>query len=414
MMSVVARSTALDVALVEHVATYSRRVRDAVDAQHQHESVCSPLGVWLLLCACLEAAEGAERERLEAVIGCSCGDAAKLLDAFLAAVPSALLAAIALWAREAAATESFARWRAGLPAAIERSPVPTQEQADAWADRNTLGLIPRFPLAVDGFDLVLASALATRVSWERPYEAIPARERFAPTSPWVDAVQRVLWTDATTNTAIVDTTAAGRVAVHAAVAQEDLSVVCVCADPSVDRASVFEAAREVGAQIATGSKPRSVSLFDLPLGDGHSWTIAEHEIATWQPNEKREMLTDVALPAWEIKSSLKLLDSPAFGAIAATAVLRRMIGDGPSDARQVALATFDRYGFKAAAVTVFAQAAAAMRHPPHTGVMRTASVRLDHPFAAIAFVGKPGGVDIRFRGLPVFEAWVHAPTEAPA
>ena len=408
------RSTAVDAALVTHVAAYSRRVRDAVLSQHQRESVCSPLGVWLLLCACLEAADGSEREQLEAVVGCSRDDAAELLNAFLAAVPSVLHAAVALWAREVVASESFVRWRDGLPAAIERGPVPTQEQADAWADRNTLGLIRRFPLEVGGFDLVLASALATRVSWERPYEAIPTRERFARSSPWVDVVERVLWTDRTVNTAIVDTGAAGRVAVHAAVAQEDLTVVCVCADPSIDRAGVFEAAHDVGARIATGSSPPSVSLFELPLGDGQAWTIAEHEIATRRPDEKLQQITDVALPAWEITSELKLLDSPAFGVSTAIDVLHQMIGAGPSDARQVALATFDRYGFKAAAVTAFAAAAAAMAHPPHRGVMRIASLRLDHPFAAIAFAGRPDGGDTRFRGLAVFEAWVAAPTEVPA
>jgi hypothetical protein len=84
----------------------------------------------------------------------------------------------------------------------------------------------------------------------------------------------------------------------------------------------------------------------------------------WRPGQRFEAIADMALPAWKIRSELALLSSPTFGAQAATDVLHQMIGDGPSDARQVALATFDRYGFKAAAITTFAVAASAMATRP--------------------------------------------------
>jgi hypothetical protein len=162
-----------------------------------------------------------------------------------------------------------------------------------------------------------------------------------------------------------------------------------------------------------GSRLPSKSLFDLAVGDGHSWTITERERPAWRSGQRFEAVTDVSLPTWEIRSELALLDSPAFGAQAATDFLHQLIGDGPSDARQVALATFDRYGFKAAAVTAFGVAVSAIATPSETGVERTAKVRLDHPFAAIAVVGRPSDSSTRFRGLPVFEAWVDTPTEVP-
>lgn len=407
-------STALDASLVERVSDYSERIRGDVLLQHERESVSSPLGIWVLLCACLQAAEGSEREQLELIVGCSREDAGECLDAFVSTVPSALHAAIALWVREALTSERFARWRSELPSQIERGPIPTPEQADAWADRNTLGLIKQFPIEPAAFDLVLASALATKVSWEHPFEVARAHERFSPSSPWLNAVERVLWTEVTMNTGIVDTEAAGLVAVHEAVAQEDLTVICVCADPAADRAEVFGAAHEIARHIATGSRLASMSLFDLPLGDGHSWTIAERDRPAWRPDQRFEAITEVALPAWEIRSELALLASPAFGAKAATEVLHQMIGAGPSDARQVALATFDRYGFKAAAITAFGVAASAMATPTETGVERTAKARFDHPFAAIAVAGQPSRPGTRFRGLPMFEVWVQTPTEVPA
>lgn len=407
------RSTPLDASLAEYVTGYSERIRGDVLEQHQGASVSSALGIWLLLCACLQAAEGTERDQLESIVGCSREDATDCLDAFLSDVPSALHGAVALWVRDQVVTERLEQWRSKLSPQIERGPVPTKAQADAWADRNTLGLIKQFPIPPDAFDLVLASALATNVSWEQRFEVAPAADRFSPSSPWIKAVERVLWTQLTTNTGIVATEAAGPVAVHEAVAQEDLTVICVCADAAADRADVFSAAHEVAGHVAAGSRLPSMSLFDVPLADGHSWTIAERERPARHHGQRFETITDVALPAWEIERELALLGSPGFGVQSATNVLHQMIGGGPSDARQVALARFDRYGFKAAAVTAIATASAGMRPPTETGVERTASLRLDHPFAALAVVGRPSDSTTRFRGLPVFEAWVQTPSEVP-
>jgi hypothetical protein len=90
-----------------------------------------------------------------------------------------------------------------------------------------------------------------------------------------------------------------------------------------------------------------------------------------------------------------------------------MIGDGPDDSRQVALAQFDRYGFKAAAVTGIG-IACSVSITNETGVERTAELRFDHPFAAIAVCREPWGDPTRFSGLPVFEAWIDIPSEVPA
>ena len=106
----------------------------------------------------------------------------------------------------------------------------------------------------------------------------------------------------------------------------------------------------------------------------------------------------------------------AFAADAATAVLQTVTAEsGPAAAEQVALATFDRHGFKAAAITMMAVAASVARVPDEIGIERTAQLRFDHPFAAIAVSGRPGTHrSTRFRGVPLFEAWVHSPTEAQA
>ena len=63
--------------------------------------------------------------------------------------------------------------------------MPTQAEADAWAERETLGLIRNLPLKIDHLTrIVLASALATRVSWEVPFEVVPAADASrAPPAP---------------------------------------------------------------------------------------------------------------------------------------------------------------------------------------------------------------------------------------
>ena len=135
-----------------------------------------------------------------------------------------------------------------------------------------------------------------------------------------------------------------------------------------------------------------------------------------QAGERVERISYVALPEWEIRSELDLMQSPTFGVTAATAALHHLIGEGYSASQQLSLATFDRYGFKAASISGLIMELGALSLPEN-GIERTASLRFDHPFAAIAVIGQPrwpapDQSPARFRGLPVFEAWVHTPVAA--
>jgi hypothetical protein len=83
------------------------------------------------------------------------------------------------------------RWRDGLPPGVTTGDIPTQEAIDAWANERTLGLIDRFPIQMDP-DLVclLATALATKISWDVPFEVVDAAA-LGP-SPWAASLNRVL------------------------------------------------------------------------------------------------------------------------------------------------------------------------------------------------------------------------------
>jgi hypothetical protein len=232
-------------------------------------------------------------------------------------------------------------------------------------------------------------------------------------------VKRVLWDQRPSRLAtITDTSRAGLVAVHVAVASEKLTVMSVSADPSIARDAVLDAAHEVGALMReAGSPARQVSLFELEPGRGHSWSVDEREVATDRPGERRETITDAYMPAWSLDSTLDLLSSATFGCQPALGALRNLIGPRPTEraeAVQAAVASFTRYGFKAAAITAAGFVSAARLAPEHRGLERTAALRFDHPYAVIALAGqldRPHD-ESEFFALPVFGAWVGAPQEA--
>jgi hypothetical protein len=413
--------------LAELVSAYAGRVSGAVLDQHGQGSVSSALGVWLLLAACASGAQGAHRAALEESLGCPAEEASRLLTAFTADPPQALHAAIALWVAVDDATPELASWTQGLPDEVQSGSMPSQSDADAWADRETLGLIRKFPLDIDEMTrIVLASALATKVSWEVPFDVVPAAGHCGAASPWRSGVSRLLWDGRAEERAMIARTqAAGVVAVHCAVAREDLTVVSVSAAPEVDRAPVLRGAYEVAATVCEDWGRGACSLYDLPLGAGHSWDISEREVPVFVPEPRLERIAGVALPAWRAEQELNLTMSPAFGTAPALETLRALIGPRPDDeceARQTALASFTRYGFEAAAVTGLGVRASAARLPSQRSVERTAVLRFDHPYAAVAIAGRAPGMrrgrsagppppDSPLSGLPLFTAWVDEPIE---
>jgi hypothetical protein len=305
---------------------------------------------------------------------------------------------------------------------VGTGPVPGQQELDAWAERHTLGLIDRFPVHNDGTLIwLLATALAARVSWERPFDLAPAAALGA-ASPWATALTRVLRTPPGPggrpapghDQFIAATEAAGEVAVHAASARGGMLVVSVAAAPEVPAADVLSAAYDLGVALATGRQVTRLSLFGLPLGEGPAWLIAEEPARTSAPGGREERCTAV-LPAWSAHSTHDLSD-PRLG----FATVRHALDPvDPWQARQAAMARYTRTGFEAGAVTTLAIALSAALESP--GVRRTAELRFGHPFAVVAVATGDGGRDGSHRpappgpwhGLPVFSAWVATPGDAP-
>ncbi|MFU8854731.1 hypothetical protein ACNAW0_27740 [Micromonospora sp. SL1-18] len=390
------------------LAHYAERLhRAAGDAHH----VASPLGAWLLLALTGPAATGDVRGRVEDALGTGADRAAAAAHALLAAPHPLVAAATALWERTPFA--ELAGWRATLPERTQTGPLPDQARLDAWAREHTYGLIDRFPITVTpDILLILAGALATKVSWAEPFQVAPA-EQLGPGSAWVGRLDRVLRTPGHGHRCWISSTGrAGDVAVHAAPArpvatpagEAGLLVVSVAAAPDVPAADVLAAAQEIAAGAPDGTEPGRRSLYDLPLGDTPLWTLREETVRTF----RREERVSAVLPCWSAESQHDL--TPAgFGFDAAARALGALLGlaKPPFDAVQSAVARYGRYGFEAAAVTAFAVATGL----PPEGIARVAELRFGHPYAVVAVATDSAGGP--WHGLPVYSAWVAEPAELP-
>src|SRR5215475_10356642 len=160
--------------LARCVAGYAARLHAATGPRHQ---VASALGAWLLLALAAPASSGPDREQLTGVLGCDADTATRYATELLAHPHPVVGSAAAVWTLAGIRLrEHFERWRDALPAAVARGDLPPQAELDAWAREHTLGLIDRFPVDSEGAWLVLASALATKVSWRLPFTLAPASE----------------------------------------------------------------------------------------------------------------------------------------------------------------------------------------------------------------------------------------------
>ncbi len=386
------------------VCRYAERFAELGGGRHH---VSSPLGAWLVLALAAPAATGKLAEVITDALGTDVDTAHRAATDLLSHPHPTVAVAAAAWTRPGLV--GLNGWTSGLPAPVATGPIPTQEQADAWAREHTLGLIERFPLDVDSALILLASALAARVSWAVPFELAPAAEL---RGPWSTELTQVLRTPRRRrhHAFIADTARAGRVVVHTADA-EGLQVTSVIAAHDVAPPDVLAATHQICVAWAAGNAlVPSVSLFDLPLGDHPLWTIAE------QHAPKRGEYVEALLPAWHADSTHDLCRTPELAFVAAAQSLQVLAGlGGDIAAAQRAVARYGRRGFEAAAVTALAVSLGLTSSPP-PGPYRTATARFAHPYAVVATTrgrNEPRhGRNDPWHGLPVFAAWITRPDDA--
>lgn len=378
------------------ISRYSARLHAAVGDRHH---VASPLGAWLLLALAAPASEGTDRQTLAEVLGCDIDLAARSAAELLADPHPLVAAAAGVWtAPEFQPAQAFRIWQAGLPGAVTTGDLPGQAGLDTWAREHTFGLIGTFPVDTSQAYLVLATALATKVSWQMPFQVAPAGS-LGSASAWAGRLERVLRTPegkgARGHTQFIAATPdLGDVIVHAASAVGGLLVVSVAALPDVPSAGALAAAHDIGHRLAIEETVERRNLAELRLGETPLWEVRE--------GMAEADTCSAVLPAWSASSQHDLTD-PALGFLAARRGLAP--GSDPWDARQAAMARYSRTGFEAAAVTAAAIAVAARLPALH----RHAELRFGHPYAVVALVQDASSP---WHGLPVFSAWVSEPENA--
>ncbi|HEY1616889.1 MAG TPA: hypothetical protein VGG25_04685 [Streptosporangiaceae bacterium] len=424
-------------ALIRGLAGYAARLHRQAGTGHH---VASPLGAWLLLALTAPAATGPDRERLTGLLDCDPERAARIAAALLEHPHPLVGCAVAAWtrpqtqprqarpgqaqprqaqpgqaqprpaqprpaqARPAQARPALASWQAGLPGGVATGPLPGRALLDRWARDHSFGMIDGFPLEVTpAVYLVLASALATRVSWDMPFELAPASE-LGPASRWAAGPGQVLRTPRGGQepgahlSFIAATPQAGDTAVHIARARDGLLVISAAAADAAPSA-VLAAAQQLGCAVAAGRRVTRRALADLPLGSAPLWRIREEQV---RGGSSQDQFTAV-LPAWSARTQLGL-DDPGLGfGLAAHA----LAGPDPWQASQAAAARYTRTGFEAAAVTAVTLRASARL--PGSGVRRAAELRFGQPHAVVAVATDPAGGP--WHGVPVFSAWITEPDD---
>jgi hypothetical protein len=386
----------------EMVSAYAAQFNRPLLGRH---AVSSPLGLWLLLALVGPATEGVARHDLEAVLGTTVDDAAARARTLLSEPHPAVSAVAAVWDRKLG--PAFDRWTRTLPDVVERGQMPNQAQANAWAQARTNGMINEFPLQIDELTrLVLASALACDISWATPLGMTDDLG-----GEFGSAISRALTLDFGIQL-VAETDAAGLVAVAAPRASSALDVLSVIAAPEVSPAEVDTAAHQVAAMLR-GDDRTAHRVPVAELTDGHAWTVTDRrEHRSGGPSVQAEWRSH--LPAWSATSNHDLQNAPGVASVfdALTGFAREE--DLPVDftAKQTAVASYSKTGFKAAAVTAIGMRAAGMPSF-HEVLVRRVEMHFNRPYAVLACAARDDGPSA-WRGVPVFSAWVTEPRDTPA
>lgn len=367
--------------------------------QHRsgEDTAFSGLGCWVLLALLSQAAAGAARSELEAATRLSADHgiraATSILDLLEGIAP--MEAALSIWSRVVLDPE----WVEALPAALvgdlTDDTADDQRRIDAWVHEATGGELSRLPVDITTATmLLLVSALALRVDWVEPFREVgPFVD-----GPWSDlGVPRLVGGTSDLDRLRVAHTAAGPLTLLQDPAHEGIDVHLVRGEPSADAGAVLGAGIDAlggntipGSQLEDGEPAPGVlaRTIDAALPDDH---------------------LDVTTAPFDIRASHDLLASPSlFGLTSATDDTR---GHFPGlsrtplavdDARQDVVATFNRTGFRATAVTAVSMKVGSARpEQQETHRVRRVSVTFDEPFGFVA-THRPSS-------LVVVAGWVHEP-----
>jgi serine protease inhibitor len=363
-------------------------------------AVGSGLGVWPLLAALATGAAGETRDELLAAAGLDPDQATKVPAALLEAVTEApaIRLALAVWAGARVTLDP--EWSANLPVeavgSLTGDAAADKAALDAWASRNTGGLIERMPLDFNQpIDLVLASALSVRTTWTTPFQ--DSSRAFK--GPWA-GLGRCRALTATLNDDVLRV--ADKASVLTVPGDGDIDLLLALGREGLAPQAVMSALIDAATDPGWGRSSTELGLGERAVGV----EVAEHHAVRPQTGPEVE----VQAVRFKLDADLDLSDdAEALGLVSASDVDRarfdRLAAEPVyvTQAKQTAMSVFSATGFEAAAVTAIAMTrAAAFAKPQHRHVR--ASIRFDRPFAYLA--------RHRPSGLILIAGWVDEPERA--
>ncbi|WP_327407095.1 serpin family protein [Streptomyces sp. NBC_01288] len=347
-------------------------------------SVFSAAGVWPLLAFLADGAWGAARAELADAVGVPADQAAAAARELLAGMGSmpGLNSALGLWTRRELAVRE--EWRAGLSAGthgVLTEDLPASQRAlDVWAAERTGGLVERMPVTLDEDVLmVLASALALRTEWPRPFDELMLRPD---SGPWQGRQLAGLHrTGVRLDRVGVASGPYGYVTELKVPGDNGIDVHLLLGEQRMTPGQVLG----TGVDVLARRLP-VVPSGQLPYGDvGPGLRVEQQRCATPQPPE-----LSVTTVAYDMRARHDLLD--LHGLFGLTTAMDTGDGHFPGitptplaigQAEQSTVAQFGALGFRAAAVTAIAPAPGGARPDlRHTTTVVTA--RFDRPFGFLA------------------------------
>ncbi|MEW2357582.1 hypothetical protein [Spirillospora sp. NPDC029432] len=366
----------------------------------------SAAGLWPLLALLSGAAREPGRAELREAAGVDAALGGKHARELLGLLDGSTAAsgALGVWARADLPLEPS--WREAVPEGSrgELSCDPAgQARLDGWVERHTGGRLTRMPIEVRPDTLlVLATALSVDTRWRQPFQNVPLRIERGPWGGRARDAAGLSRTGRDLGPLALAETPAGPVTLLTVAGEDDVDVVLCLGEPERPAGEVLAAAVE-----ATGGH-HPVRQGEELLERARAGAVPGVGVFTIDAFTPEPTLS-VTTVRFDLAAEHDLLERAGLFGLAT-------VSDGDprghfpgisrvplrvDQARQDVTATFTAEGFKAAAVTAFAVAAAGipMSRAPFV------SARFDRPFGCVA--------RHRPSGLALLAGWIAEPEDWP-
>lgn len=369
---------------LELITPYAKKFNKAVlDAGY---NTSSPLGLWLLL------ALGASNSRhlsdetvkgLEELLDMPLADATEQARKVLLSPPDSLKAAVGSWSK--VDSETLSEWEESVQGAItSENSIPSQETLNEWVKDNSYGILEEFPRVDETVIFILASILASKVSWNQelsPAAPLGCMKQWGTKKVMLSAAEHPVFI------AKVDGQMYG---VHVATSSDAMRVYSVI---STDENTPADVVMDAAYAIAQEDYEVVDSWDDAEKGVGEVLSVS-----TTTSNRKASAF----LPAWDSNDSLELTSVPGVGAdLLVRAFSERIDGETVGAVLQEVKASYHKAGFEAAALTSMMIMRSATPPPTYKQLV----VSFSRPYAALAVAVSQEDV------VPAFNTWVTKASE---